>query len=199
MRSSACWRVPGCSFEFLNDRTVRIFVGSSCALPSACAAPPFGAAALAAERPSRPPSPDDPLEEVIVTGSRWWLDPTQAVAPVTVLDRRDIERGGAEFDRRRAAGVADDHRLAAQYQRQCSGLGGRARRRRGGRRRIRPRPSARFADGRVAQWPASAEQRSRCRRLGRSQHTADVFHRARRGAGERRVSSRSVRMPSAAS
>ena len=37
---------------------------------------------------------DDPLEEVIVTGSRWWLDPTQAVAPVTVLDRRDIERGG---------------------------------------------------------------------------------------------------------
>ena len=84
----------GLRFEFLNDRTVRIFAGSSCALPSGCAGPPFGAAALAAERPSRPPSPDDPLEEVIVTGSRWWLDPTQAVAPVTVLDRRDIERGG---------------------------------------------------------------------------------------------------------
>ena len=32
---------------------------------------------------------------MIVTDSRWWLDPTQAVAPVTVLDRRDIERGGA--------------------------------------------------------------------------------------------------------
>ena len=31
---------------------------------------------------------------MIVTDSRWWLDPTQAVAPVTVLDRRDIERGG---------------------------------------------------------------------------------------------------------
>ena len=120
----------GLHFEFLNDRTVRIFAGSSCALPSGCVGPPFGAAALAAERPSGPPSPDDPLEEVIVTGSRWWLDPTQAVAPVTVLDRRDIERGGAEFDRRRPAGVADDHRLAAQYQRQCSGLGGTARPRR---------------------------------------------------------------------
>ena len=84
----------GLRFEFLNDRTVRIFAGSSCALPSACTAPPFGAAALAAELPSRPRPPDDPLEEVIVTDSRWWLDPTQAVAPVTVLDRRDIERGG---------------------------------------------------------------------------------------------------------
>ena len=31
---------------------------------------------------------------MIVNGLRWWLDPTQAVAPVTVLDRRDIERGG---------------------------------------------------------------------------------------------------------
>ena len=31
---------------------------------------------------------------MIVNGSRWWLDPTRAVAPVTVLDRRDIERGG---------------------------------------------------------------------------------------------------------
>ena len=84
----------GLRFEFLNDRTVRIFAGSSCALPSGCAGPPFGAAALAPERPPGPPSPDDPLEEVIVTDSRWWLDPTQAVAPVTVLDRRDIERGG---------------------------------------------------------------------------------------------------------
>jgi hypothetical protein len=63
-------------------------------LPSGCAGPPFGAAALAAERPAGAPSPDDPLEEVIVNGLRWWLDPTRAVAPVTVLDRRDIERGG---------------------------------------------------------------------------------------------------------
>ena len=31
---------------------------------------------------------------MIVTRSRLWLDPTDAVAPVTVLDRRDIERGG---------------------------------------------------------------------------------------------------------
>ena len=33
---------------------------------------------------------------MIVNGPRWWLDPTQAVAPVTVLDRRDIERGGKD-------------------------------------------------------------------------------------------------------
>jgi outer membrane cobalamin receptor len=31
---------------------------------------------------------------VIVNGLRWWLDPTRAMAPLTVLDRRDIERGG---------------------------------------------------------------------------------------------------------
>ena len=67
----------GLRFEFLNDRTVRIFAGSSCALPSGCAAPPFGAAALAPESPPGPPSPGDPLEEVLVTGARWWLDPTQ--------------------------------------------------------------------------------------------------------------------------
>ena len=30
----------GLRFEFLNDRTVRIFAGSSCALPSGCAAAP---------------------------------------------------------------------------------------------------------------------------------------------------------------
>jgi outer membrane receptor protein involved in Fe transport len=84
----------GLRFEFLNDRTVRIFAASSCALSSGCAGPPFGAAALAAERSSGPHSRVDPLEEVIVTDSRWWLDPTQAVASVTVLDRRDIERGG---------------------------------------------------------------------------------------------------------
>ena len=104
-RAPRCWRLlmrsqrlladTGLRFEFLNDRTVRIFAASSCALPSGCAGPLVGAAALAAERPSGPPSSDDPLEEVIVTGSRWWLDPTRAVAPVTVLDRRDIERGGA--------------------------------------------------------------------------------------------------------
>ena len=84
----------GLHFEFLNDRTVRIFAGSSCVAPSGCVDPPFGAAALVASSRSRPPSPDDPLEEVIVTGARWWLDPTVAMAPVTVLDRRDIERGG---------------------------------------------------------------------------------------------------------
>jgi outer membrane receptor protein involved in Fe transport len=84
----------GLRFEFLNERTVRIFAGSSCALPSGCAGPSMGAATLAAQRPSGLPSPNDPLEEVIVNGLRWWLDPTQTVAPVTVLDRRDIERGG---------------------------------------------------------------------------------------------------------
>jgi outer membrane receptor protein involved in Fe transport len=84
----------GLRFEFLNDRTVRIYGRSSCAMPSDCAGPPVGAVALTVERPPRLPSPDDSLEEVIVTGLRWWLDPTRAVAPVTVLDRRDIERGG---------------------------------------------------------------------------------------------------------
>jgi len=84
----------GLRFEFMNDRTIRIFAGSGCALPSGCAGPIPGGAALPAERPSGPPSPDDPLDEVIVIGSRWWLNPTEAVAPVTVLDRRDIERGG---------------------------------------------------------------------------------------------------------
>ena len=33
---------------------------------------------------------------MIVNGPRWWLDPTQAVAPVTVLDRRDLKRGGKD-------------------------------------------------------------------------------------------------------
>jgi iron complex outermembrane receptor protein len=83
----------GLRFEFLNDRTVRIYAGSSCAVSSGCAGPPLGVAAHAAESPSAPVSTGDLLEEVIVNGLRWWLDPTQAVAPVTVLDRRDIERG----------------------------------------------------------------------------------------------------------
>ena len=86
----------GLRFEYLNERTVRIFAGPSCALPSDCAAPSPGAAAVAGASRSRPPWPDDPLEEVIVDGLRWWLDPTQAVAPVIVLDRRDIERGGKD-------------------------------------------------------------------------------------------------------
>ena len=84
----------GLRFEFLNARTVRIFAESSCALRSGCVGPPFGAAALAPEHPSGPASPVDSLEEVIVIGSPWWLDATEAVAPITVLDRRDIERGG---------------------------------------------------------------------------------------------------------
>jgi iron complex outermembrane recepter protein len=84
----------GLHFEFLNDRTVRIFAGSTCTLPSSCVRPPFGAAALAPVRPSARRSPPDLLEDVIVAGSRLWLDPTEAVAPVIVLDRRDIERRG---------------------------------------------------------------------------------------------------------
>ncbi|HWV93222.1 MAG TPA: TonB-dependent receptor plug domain-containing protein, partial [Vicinamibacterales bacterium] len=86
----------GLRFEFLNARTVRIFEESSCVAPSDCAAASQGAAALAVASRSRPSSPDDPLEEVIINGSRWWLDPTQAVAPLTVLDRRDLKRGGKD-------------------------------------------------------------------------------------------------------
>jgi len=84
----------GLQFELLNDRTVRIFAVSGCASPSGCVGPPFGAAALPPVRPSARRLPSDLLEEVIVAGTRWWLDPTVGVAPVTVLDRRDIERGG---------------------------------------------------------------------------------------------------------
>ena len=61
----------GLRFEFLNARTVRIFEESSCVAPSGCAAASQGAAALAVARRSRPSSPDDPLEEVIINGSRW--------------------------------------------------------------------------------------------------------------------------------
>lgn len=85
----------GLHFEFLNERTVRILAGLSCASPSGCVGPPFGAAAPAPVRPSARRSPPDSLEEVTVAGTRLWLDPTVGVAPVTVLDRRDIERGGA--------------------------------------------------------------------------------------------------------
>jgi outer membrane receptor protein involved in Fe transport len=72
----------GLRFEFLNDRAVRVF------------APVGAATARATERPPGPRPPIGSQEEVIVNGSRWWLDPSRSVAPVTVLDRRDIERGG---------------------------------------------------------------------------------------------------------
>lgn len=36
------------------------------------------------------------IEEVIVTGSRLRMVQSEATAPVTVLDRRDVERGGAD-------------------------------------------------------------------------------------------------------
>jgi iron complex outermembrane receptor protein len=85
----------GLRFQFLNARTVRIFAGENCALPADCADPFLTVtAARVAERPSGPPAPHGSLEEVIVNGLRWWTDPTRAMAPVTVLDRRDIERGG---------------------------------------------------------------------------------------------------------
>jgi outer membrane receptor protein involved in Fe transport len=72
----------GLRFEFLNDRAVRVF------------APVGAATARATERPPGPRPPIGSQEEVIVNGSRWWRDPTRAAVPVTVLDRRDIERGG---------------------------------------------------------------------------------------------------------
>ena len=84
----------GLGFEFLNDRTVRILAVSGCASPSGCVGPPFSAVALAPLRPSARRSPPDLLEEVVVAGTHWWLDPTVGVAPVIVLDRRDLERSG---------------------------------------------------------------------------------------------------------
>ena len=52
--------------------------------------------ALAAETTSPPVTvADELLDEVIVTGSRLQVTSTAVVAPVTVLSRREIERGGA--------------------------------------------------------------------------------------------------------
>jgi outer membrane cobalamin receptor len=83
----------GLGFEFLNDRTVRILAKPRCDVTYACDGPPSvtGARSLTT---SSALSPLDSLEEVIVAGTRWWLHPTASVAPVTVLDRHDIERGG---------------------------------------------------------------------------------------------------------
>ena len=58
-----------------------------------------------------------PLEEVIVNGERLWLDPTDAVAPVTVLDRRDIERGGQSSIGKVLQALPMSTGLAAQYER----------------------------------------------------------------------------------
>src|SRR5262245_54340980 len=67
----------GLSFEFLNDRAVRIFAASNCASVPGCGASIQGT--TAADSPSRHPSSDrDVLDEVLVTGVRWWLDPAQA-------------------------------------------------------------------------------------------------------------------------
>jgi outer membrane receptor protein involved in Fe transport len=76
----------GLHFEFLNDRTVRIFAGPGCVRQSGCVDAAVTTAALQA--------PPESLEEVVIIRPRWQLNPTDAMAPVTVLDRRDIERGG---------------------------------------------------------------------------------------------------------
>src|SRR5688572_12555299 len=47
----------GLRFEFLNDRTVRVFAASTCILPPGCAGPPVGGAGHAAERSAGPPPP----------------------------------------------------------------------------------------------------------------------------------------------
>src|SRR5688572_32639298 len=64
----------GLHFELLNERTVRIFAVSSCASPSGCVGPPFGAAALAESLSGRP-SPNDSRSEERRVGkecrSRW--------------------------------------------------------------------------------------------------------------------------------
>ena len=63
----------------------------------ACVAPLLFAGALAAEQPAPLQEPvADVLGEIVVTGSRLPVVLTQATAPVTVLSRRDIERGGAD-------------------------------------------------------------------------------------------------------
>jgi outer membrane receptor protein involved in Fe transport len=86
----------GLGFEFLNNRTVRIIAGSSCALRSGCSARSPGAAERTRGRPLTQASPPDSLEEVIVSSLRWRLGSTQALASAIVLDRRDLERGGKD-------------------------------------------------------------------------------------------------------
>ena len=136
---------------------------------------------------------------MIVTGPRWWLDPTLAVAPVTVLDRRDIERGGESSigDVLQAlpmtTGSPLNTNVNAPRSAEPRGVGGAA-----GDGSVRV-SNTRFADGRVAQWPASTEQRSRCRRLGRSQHTADRLSSSASRCWRAARQQPSVRMPSAAS
>jgi len=79
----------GLYFEFLNDRTVRIFAAPD------DGGPPFDVVTPALQSSSATRAPVDSLEDVTVVGAHWWMDPTRAVAPVTVLARRDLERGGA--------------------------------------------------------------------------------------------------------
>ena len=55
------------------------------------------ASALAGETPAPSAAPTDrALEEIVVTGTRLRITAIETVAPVTVLSRRDIERGGAD-------------------------------------------------------------------------------------------------------
>ena len=136
---------------------------------------------------------------MIVNGSRWWLDPTQAVAPVTVLDRRDIERGGQSSigDVLQALPMTTGSPLNTNVN--APGSASRA----AAAARQATDPSA----SRLHDLPTVVLLNGR--RLPNSGLGADasvdlntlptVFHRARRGAGERRFSSRTARMPSAAS
>lgn len=91
----------GLRFEYLNERTVRIFALSSCDLPTGCAASPL---ALAAERASWLASPEDPLEsvleEIVVTARRReerLLDVpiSLSVLPDLALERLQIDDVGA--------------------------------------------------------------------------------------------------------
>ena len=63
-------------------------------MPLACL---LCASALADEpRAPRAAPADRTLEELVVTGTRLSITAIEAIAPVTVLSRRDIERGGAD-------------------------------------------------------------------------------------------------------
>ena len=73
----------------------RAFRVTACTLISIPAL--VGSGALA-DRPAAPftAPADRTLEEIVVTGTRLRITAIETVAPVTVLSRRDIERGGAD-------------------------------------------------------------------------------------------------------
>ena len=77
------------------EQQLRAFRGA--ASPWICLSAVLSASALADQAPHPRTVPvDRTLEEIVVTGTRLRISSIDATLPVTVLSRRDIERGGAD-------------------------------------------------------------------------------------------------------